>query len=550
MKTDLSTRPVPSVPSLEPALLLDALDESALGLVILDPEQRVVYWNRWLERASGILREQTLGRGLTGIFPTLAKSRLQLAVTDALRRGLSNLLSPKLNPFPFPLLHDASMRAMDQMILIKPLMPVNMARHCSIQILDVTSASSRDHRLRETARGLKLAKSNADLANQAKSLFLANMSHEIRTPLNAILGMAELLQNATDLQEARQQAKVIQNSGHYLLTLINDVMDFSKIEAGELTLEQLTFPPASLLAEICDHCAREAHARNIDFFYHAVPELPTLVRGDPTRLRQILLNLLSNALKCTSRGEVNLRVGVQGVTPNHLRFSFQVRDTGIGMDPNQIERLFKPFTQADESTTRTFGGVGLGLAITRSLVQLMGGTIQVESAPGQGSLFQVELDLGLVMADHDAPADRRADVGSPAEPATGPASSGIRLLVVEDDETNRNVLQSQLRFQGIVPDMANNGEEALVMLACNRYDLVLMDCQMPRMDGFSACRQFRSLESPTAPRTPIVALTAHAMKGDRERCLAAGMDDYLSKPVRGATLRQTIERWVAKPAKK
>ncbi|MBF0179566.1 MAG: response regulator [Magnetococcales bacterium] len=530
------TTPIP------PELLELTLEEAALGLMILDPGERIVFWNHWLERASGQPRNRILGRELTEVFPTIDGTRLREAVAEALQRGLSSMLTPRLNPFPLPLFNDANGQGMIQMILIKPLPVRKMERYCCIQILDMTNPSVRDAHLRETARELRQAKSSAESASHAKSFFLANMSHEIRTPLNAILGMAELLEEANDLHDVRQHAKIILNSGHYLLSILNDILDFSKIEAGELTLERIPFVPEALLGELGDLMAVEARKKKIAFCVRRGAGLEEMLIGDPVRLRQILLNLLSNAIKCTSQGEVSLRVEAHEETSDRIRLACEVRDTGIGMDPERIAHLFKPFTQADESHTRLFGGTGLGLAITRRLVDLMGGELRVETALGRGSCFRVGITFEKkpMKPTHDAHSARPA----PAEPTADAPDRPAHLLLVEDDEINGMVVMRQLQHVGATADLARNGEEALAMLAAKRYDMVLMDCQMPRMDGLTACRLFREREPAAGPRTPIVALTAHAMKGDRERCLEAGMDDYLSKPVRGETLRQVIRQWV------
>ncbi|MBF0427317.1 MAG: response regulator [Magnetococcales bacterium] len=525
--------------TLPPALLLTILEKSALGLLVLDTEQRVVFWNHWLENGSGISKDQVFGRRFIEIFPDLADSRLHHAITGAVNRGLSTILSPKLNPSFLALCVGDRKEAMSQMILIKAIEPDQLGRYCLVQILDVTNTSFRDHRLREQARDLMQAKSSAEAANQTKNLFLANMSHEIRTPLNTIMGMAELMENADDLHKVRQQAKTIQNSGTALMSIMNDVLDFSRIEAGELTLEQTLFDITILLAEICDLYAGMARTRHIDFFSNLAPELPTSLLGDPNRLRQILLNLLSNAIKFTKNGEVRLQVLMTEQTAKTVHLQFIIKDTGIGISSEQMERLFKPFTQADISTTRKFGGSGLGLAITRRLVLFMGGEIHVDTILGEGTVFYVNLPFAFITEEK-----KHSQEITLSDEGITPLPAELKILLVEDDELNQQVIKGLLKQIGVYPDIANNGEEALVCLARQRYDLVFMDYQMPIMDGLTACQRFRAGESNTAQRTPIVALTAHALKGDRERCLEAGMDDYLTKPVRGKTLRQTILRWV------
>ncbi len=519
---------------LNATLLQTILEESSLGLIILDAQQRVLFWNPWLEVSSGICKEKALGRLLIDIFPTLINSRLLQSVNDALQKGLSNILSPKLNTAPLPLKVNTTQQTMHQMILIKPIKPGDLGRHCLIQIQDVTNAVSRDQRLRDSAQALKQAKLHAESANQAKSLFLANLSHEIRTPLNAILGMAELLTTANDLHKVRHHSTIIQNSGTALLTILNDILDFSKIEANELSLEQIAFDPRILLAEMYDLCANSARKKKIDFFFKLKTTLPTQLQGDPNRLRQLLLNLLTNAIKFTEVGSVIFTVFMTQQQASIVTLHFHIQDTGIGLNPNHIEHLFKPFTQADESTTRKYSGTGLGLAISQRLIKLMGGTIHVESQLDQGALFQVDLPFLAINPQKPAPQPTNN---------TSPIATNFKILLVEDDIINQEVVLNMLKRIGLTPDLANNGAEALSALKNQRYDLVFMDCQMPIMDGFTASQQVREYEGHQTPRIPSVALTAHAMKGDRERCLAAGMDDYLAKPVRIATLKETIQKW-------
>jgi two-component system sensor histidine kinase/response regulator len=552
-----------------------------------------------------------------------------------------------------------------------------------IQARDAALSSHRDNLEREIEgrlAELRIAKEAAEAASQAKSQFLANMSHEIRTPMNGVLGMIELLLDTGVTPMQRRFADTARQSGESLLTIINDILDFSKIEAGHMTMENLSFELRPLVEDVAALVAEQAERKGIELACDLDAELPTHVFGDSGRLRQVLTNLVANAVKFTQGGEVVIAVGIEpdggseGGLQSMPRLRFAVRDTGIGVSPQQIGRLFKAFSQADGSTTREYGGTGLGLAISKQLVELMGGQIGVESEAGEGSTFWFSLPLAT---------DPEAHAAAP------PVLAGLRALVVDDNATNRTILEHQVRALGLshsaaedgvqalrmlrtavtngVPfelaliDMkmpglsgielaaavrtdptlrglrmimltslssvdqgagaravgidatlnkpvrqselaavisstmaaegvaaamsatiepqaepllrgrvllaedtpvnqqvalamiakmgceavlAQNGQEALARITTEHFDLVLMDCQMPELDGFEASRRVRALETGGTRRVPIIALTANALQGDRERCLEAGMDDYLAKPFTRATLRAAMQRWL------
>jgi signal transduction histidine kinase len=394
--------------------------------------------------------------------------------------------------------------------------------------------------VQERTRELKAARDQAMEASRLKSQFLANMSHEIRTPMNGVLGAGNLLA-ATDLtDEQRAYVDILSSSGQALLTIINDVLDLSKIEAGRLELEPSTFTLLDPFTEVVNLLAPQASAKNVRLSLNADADLPRSVVGDAGRLRQVVTNLVGNAVKFTNVGHVLVDVSAESRSSGDIMLRCAVSDSGIGIAEQDIARLFAEFSQLDTSNARRFGGTGLGLAISDRLVRLMNGEIGCTANPGGGSTFWFTAPFAL--ARPDSPARTDVAVASTATPrGTAPANAPA-ILIVEDNETNALILTHMLKLLGYRSDTVSNGADALEAAARETYSTILMDCQMPIMDGFTTTRRLRSRFAGD-PRIPIVAITATATTEDQERCLAAGMDDYLPKPIIMDRLGAVLTRW-------
>jgi signal transduction histidine kinase/DNA-binding response OmpR family regulator len=536
-------------------VLQTVLDSMSEGIVLFDKDLRLRFINQQLMKLNRYPKE--VARSGAWIYDVL---RFQVQrgdlghiddIEQTVREWAARMLEPGGNRYER---RTASNRVVE--FIFKPLEDGGLLAVCR----DITELKEREEALAaakeaaETARdAAELARSEADAANQAKSTFLATMSHEIRTPMNGVLGMVDVLERQDLNQAQRRIVLIMRDSGETLLRIIDDVLDFSKIEAGRLELEATPFSLSSLVEGAVDTFRPLALAKGLTLGAAVDAASHDALLGDPTRVRQILFNLLSNALKFTERGGVWVRVATAALGGGRTRSTLAVSDTGIGLDATECARLFTPFAQADTSTTRRFGGTGLGLSIVRRLAQLMDGDVTVNSEPGAGSTFTVTLTLQAAPADSPlksllrraagpvarTPVDSAA-MGGAARPGEGP-----RVLVVDDHPVNREVLVLQLKLLGIAADSAANGVDALAACTHGRYAAVLADIHMPHMDGHELARRLRAIEGERGDaRTPIVAVTADAMKGEEARCLASGMDAYLAKPVNIGRLRATLERWL------
>jgi PAS domain S-box-containing protein len=503
---------------------------------------------------------------------------LPATVVDQLREGQEKARKTKA---PHIVEFNVESRA-GQQIYETRVVPLDW-EHSIATLRNITARKNDEKRLQEYAQ--ELERKNEELesalvtareATQLKSRFLANMSHEIRTPMNGVLGMTDFLLGTSLTAEQQEFAGSIKKSADALLTLINDILDLSRIEAGKLRLDRFPFSLAATVEESSSLFALQARIKGLDFSSAVSGDLPDMLVGDAGRIRQVLTNLIGNAVKFTDSGRIDVEAEMVRPTEDGVLIRFSVRDTGIGIPPEQQSRLFESFTQGDGSSTRKYGGTGLGLSISKQLVELMGGELGVESRPGEGSRFWFTASFGkAAVVAPAAPPRRPIPVPAPPMPAAPPSpavpklpipspkpagvppqkSTGVPpqesngsprklwVLLAEDNEINQRIALRLLEKLGLGADAVDNGRAAVEALAQKNYDMVLMDCMMPEMDGFEATAVIRNRERGKG-HIPICALTANAMEGDREKCLAAGMDDYISKPVGLDKLREVVERLV------
>ncbi len=570
-----------------------AVDHSATAILRVAPDARIAYANHAACRQLGYSLDELLDMVIPDIHPQWTHEFWEQQVLEMLRQNRVNHIETE------SIRKDGGRYPVD---VVCYRAEFEDQEHYYAFITDISErkraeAELRKHRehletlVQERTLDLTVAKEQAEVASRAKSEFLANMSHEIRTPLNGVVGMIRLLLDTDLAPEQEDFARTAAASADSLLNVINDILDFSKIEAGKLDIECINFDLPQLIMELSKLMQHQAEAKGLALTGFVDPLVPSQLWGDPGRLRQVLLNLITNAFKFTTKGEVNVRATVRAQTDRRVELHFAVTDTGIGIPEALSNRLFQSFTQADSSTTRKFGGTGLGLAICKNLVELMGGRIGIESRPGKGSTFWFTIALAkqAPAQNHPAP-ENHQQVSSESKGDKSTNDSSIdavtgrkgRILLAEDNTTNQKLALHILKKLGYSAGVVDNGRKALEALIRKKYDLILMDIQMPEMDGFEATRCIRELEprpkdqavdaTPGAPRQPnpdspkpvtgtptpaigslkpgtripIIAMTAHAMAGDREKCISSGMDDYIAKPVDPEVLSAKLKQWLKK----
>lgn len=520
------------------------LDNAGHAIISATPDGIIRVFNPAAEQLLGYSADELVGKETPAIFhdPQEVAARAQ-----AFSAELDIDLEPGFDVFVeksrrgLPNAHEWTYVRKDGSRLTV-LLTITALRNAEGTITSFLGVASDITKLKLTQQELMLAKNAAEAASVAKSQFLANMSHEIRTPMNGVLGMTELLLATPLSDKQRHMAKTVQQSAASLLTIINDILDYSKIEAGKLQLEHTDIDLSRLLNDAVKLFSEAARQKRLSLSVAIPPSLPTALRGDPTRLRQILLNLIGNAVKFTAAGSITVSADCLAHSTERILLRVTVRDTGIGIPPESQACVFDAFAQADGSTTRKFGGTGLGLTIVKQLVHLMGGTVDLESIPGLGSTFGFTIPLEI------RPNNKKASVIVRSQ--QNPATLHGKVLLAEDNAVNREIAVAMLESLGCTVDIAKDGEEALTAVDAQSYDVVLMDCQMPNLDGLKASRLIREQENrrPQRRRLPILALTANAMEGDREQCLAAGMDGYLTKPFTFDQLHHALAPWLKEVA--
>ncbi|WP_181905150.1 ATP-binding protein [Aestuariispira insulae] len=520
-------------------------DAVAFGLCLVSQELKIIRWNQWLADHSSISAAEAVGRTLFDLFPELEKSRFAFSLKGTLASGMAAYLSRSLNQSPFPLFSKSPGASRDerlqQEIQIMPFRLGSGARTALVQIRDATSDFSRERELRQLNEDFRQARVRAEEANLTKSQFLAAMSHEIRTPLNGVLGMTRLLRDS-ELNNAQiELVETILSSGSTLMAVLNDVLDMSKIEAGELELEKVDFEPRSLIVSVVSMFRTLAETKGIKLeLDYQLPD-DFALKGDPARLRQIVWNLLSNAIKFTEIGEVRLACELRPKRDDgKLEIQLQISDTGIGIAEEMQEKIFDPFQQADKSTTRTYGGTGLGLALVKNILSAMEGTISVESSDGEGTCFTLLLPMeeGWFGA---------IDTDKSYQPS-GVIPENRRILVAEDNMVNARIAEAFLKKRNQLVTVVEDGQQAVDAMSSGNFDLIFMDVHMPVMDGLEATAAIRAFDDQEKSSVPIVGLTADAFIENHRIFRQGGMDDVLTKPVNERALDRVLYHFLSRRA--
>lgn len=494
---------------------IEAAGEDYLGRVIVGMSS-----DAFSQRQQEILFKAAILALFALLFTFLVARRLATSLSRPIRDIGNAVKAIQQGDYstPLPIVDDAELGA--------------LSRHINNLANGLEQASREQH---QAMAQLIKTREEAEKANSAKSEFLAMMSHELRTPMNGVLGMLQLLETTRMTDEQHEYTALASESTEHLLKVINDILDFSRIERSALELEHIPFNLAELVGSCAQSFQHSAAQRKLGLDLLVPDDMQALqVQGDPTRIRQILVNLIGNALKFTEQGRVTVQCQWQALDHELLWFTCTVRDSGIGIPAESLERMFDAFQQADNSISRRYGGTGLGLPIARTLAERMGGTLRAQSEEGQGSVFTLEIPLAL--------SRQTPPTLAPRLPAGKGDGEGRNVLLVEDNPVNQTVIEAMLRSLGFTVSIAADGAQAVRSAESLIFEAILMDCRLPIIDGYEATRQIRQL--PGCDEVPIIALTANALQGDREACLAAGMNDYLAKPFKRNDLQQILQRWV------
>jgi len=518
------------------------LDHSAAAITLTDQEERIISWNKFTEQLLGMKRKDLYMKPVSSLYP---KEEWQKIRRENIRKsGARYQLETKV------------IRKDGKIIDVG--LSVNILKDTNGDILGSVGMFQDITEFKRIQQTLLQAKMAAEEASIAKSMFLANMSHEVRTPMNAIIGMIDMTLDTDLNDEQADNLKTAKDAADNLLSLLNDILDLSRVEAGKINLESIEFNLHNVLLSVQKGLAVLARKKNLDLRLVIDDNVPDALQGDPIRLRQIIINLINNAIKFTSKGFVELKASLVNRKEDEGEFMFSVTDTGIGIPREKQDMIFEPFTQADDSTTRKYGGTGLGLAISKRLVEMMNGHIGVESEVGQGSRFYFTVKLKIrkkaqlkpltiELTEEKEETLSKSPVESLAKPTVPqPQTSPIKILIAEDNLINLKIAVKMLEKQGWPVTAVENGQQVLDILQKQEFDVILMDVQMPVLDGWKATQQIRENEKTSGRHIPIIAMTAHAMEGDEQKCLSAGMDGYVSKPIDRMKLFGLIEKFYFK----
>ena len=504
------------------------LDNSAAAITLIDENEHIVSWNKYTEHLLGMKRRDLYKKPVSFLYP---KEEWKKIRAENIRK-----IGSKLH------LETKAIRKDGRIIDID--LSINVLKDITGNIIGSVGIMQDNTERKQAQEMLLQAKLAAEEASNAKTLFLANMSHEVRTPMNAIIGMIDLTLDTELTDEQKDNLKTAKDAAGNLLSLINDILDLSRVEAGKINLEAIEINLKNVIHSVCKGLTVLAHNKNLELLWNVDSKVPELLIGDPVRLRQIIINLINNAIKFTHKGKIELNVKLASLSGEECQLLFSVADTGIGIAKEKQDKIFEMFTQADDSTSRRYGGTGLGLAISKRLVEMMNGRIWVESEQFKGSTFCFTADFKISKKEVSSIAPSPAAVES--QTAVQKDLHGVRILLAEDNLVNQKVATKVLEKKGCIVQVAENGQEVLDRINKESFDVILMDVQMPVLDGLEATKLIREEEKQTGRHIPIIAMTAHAMEGDEQKCLMAGMDGYIAKPFEPLKVYETIENLLTK----